>query len=136
MSRLEGCLRPDVQFFIVNRQQYFTTAFRLKSTCTRIWHKFYVRICGSWRKLHMKSFMVFTSYQILRGANQSHVARVQEKRYALRVLMGNPEKKRSPGDLCIDEWTVLKLLQKEQVVRSQTLFTVLRVWTRVFWTQL
>jgi hypothetical protein len=51
----------------------------------------------------MKSFMVFTSYQILRGANQGHMAGVQEKRYALRVLMENPEEKRSPGDLCIDE---------------------------------
>jgi hypothetical protein len=31
--------------------------------------------------------------------------------------------------LCIDRWTVLKLLQKEQVVMSQKVFTVLRVWT-------
>ena len=49
------------------------------------------------------------------------MACVQEKRNALRVLLGNPEEKRSPGDLCVDGWTVLKLLQKEQVVRSQTL---------------
>jgi len=46
-----------------------------------------------------------------------------------RVLLGNPEEKRSPGDLCIDGWTVLKLLQKEQVVRSRTVFIVLQVWT-------
>jgi hypothetical protein len=51
----------------------------------------------------MKNFMVFTSYQILSGANQGHMACVQGKRYALRVLMGKPEEKRSPGDLCIDE---------------------------------
>jgi hypothetical protein len=54
---------------------------------------------------------------------------VQEKRNALRVLLGNPEEKKSPGDVCIDGRKVLKLLQKEQVVRSRTVFTVLRVWT-------
>jgi len=124
-------VRPDVQLFIVNRQQYFT-AFSVKSECTRIWHKFLICICGSWRKLHVKSFMVFASYQIVRWANQGHVACVQDKRNALTVLLGNPE------DLCVDGRTVLKLLQKEQFVRSQTVFTVPWIWKsgRLFWTWL
>jgi hypothetical protein len=43
--------------------------------------------------------------------------------------MGSPEEKRSPADLCIDGWTVLELLQKEQVVMSRIVqvFTVLQV---------
>lgn len=57
------------------------------------------------------------------------MACVHEKRNALRVLMGSPEEKRSPADLCIDGWTVLELLQKEQVVMSRIVqvFTVLQV---------
>jgi hypothetical protein len=76
----------------------------LESTEIRIVACVTVRQTGSWRKLHTEEIHnLYSSPSIIRMTKSrrmrwaGHIARMEEKRHAYRILVGNPEGKRPLG---------------------------------------
>jgi hypothetical protein len=72
-------------------------------------------VTGDWRKLHKEELHnLYSSPNLIRMDKSrrmrwaGHVARIEEKRKAYRVLVGKPEGKRSLGRQNVGGWRILK----------------------------
>jgi hypothetical protein len=72
-------------------------------------------VIGGWRKLHNEElYNLYSSPSIIRMIKSrrmrwaGYLARMDEKRNAYRILVGNPEGKRPLGRPNVCWWTILK----------------------------